>query len=82
MAALGDEDVGGFYIPVNYPFGVGRVQPLCDLNAQIEDGFQLHRTATDAVLQRHAVHKFHGNERPSVFLTDFVDGADVRMVQC
>jgi len=50
VAALGDEDVGGFYIPVNYPFGVGRVQPLCDLNAQIEDGFQLHRTATNSVL--------------------------------
>ena len=80
MAALGDEDVGGFYIPVNYPFGVGRVQPLCDLNAQIEDGFQLHRTATDTVLQCHPIQKFHGDERSPVFFSDFVNRADVRMI--
>ena len=81
MAALGDEDVGGFYIPVNYPFGVGRVQPLCDLNAQIEDGFQLHRTATNSVLKRHAIHKFHGNKSAPVFFTNLVNRTDVRMIQ-
>ena len=33
------------------------------------------------VLQRHAVQKLHGDERLAVLLADFVDGADVGMVQ-
>src|SRR5215472_17692201 len=52
---------------------MGCIETLCDLNAQIEDGFQLHRTATDTVLESHAVHKFHGDESPSTFLADFVN---------
>ena len=38
------------------------------------------RPAID-VLQGHAVEKLHGDERSAIVLADFVDGADVRMVQ-
>ena len=33
------------------------------------------------MLQRHAVQKFHDDEGLAVFLPDFIDGADVGMVQ-
>ena len=33
------------------------------------------------MLQRHAFQKFHGDEGMSVLLADFVDGADVGMIQ-
>ena len=36
---------------MNYSVGVRSIEPLCDLNAQIEDSFQLDRTATNTVLQ-------------------------------
>ena len=42
----------------------------------------LHRSPRDAVLQRHAVQKLHGDERFAVLVVNFVDGADVRMIQC
>jgi len=67
---------------MNYPFRVGCIESVRHFNAQIQYGFQFHRTATDTVLQRHAVHEFHGNESSAVFLTDFVNRADVRMIQC
>ena len=41
----------------------------------------LQRPPRDAVLQRHAIQKLHGDERLAVLLADFVDGADVGMVQ-
>jgi hypothetical protein len=34
------------------------------------------------VLQRHALQKFHGDERSPVLLSDVIDGADVGMIQC
>ena len=38
-------------------------------------------TRADLVLQRDAVQKLHGNERRTVTLGDFIDGADVGMVE-
>ena len=35
----------------------------------------------DAMLQRHAVQKLHGDERLAVLFADFVNGADVGVVQ-
>jgi hypothetical protein len=37
--------------------------------------------ALDAVLQRDAIEKHHGNERRPVLVVNFVDRADARMVE-
>jgi len=37
--------------------------------------------AGDTMLQRHAIEKLHGDERLVVVLSDFIDGADVGMIQ-
>src|SRR4029077_2044761 len=42
---------------------------------------RLQRTPRNAVLQRYAIQKFHGDERMTIMLADLVDCADVRMVQ-
>ena len=34
-----------------------------------------------AVLQRRAFHEFHRNKRLAVVFADFVDGANIRMIQ-
>ncbi len=34
------------------------------------------------MLQRHTIQKFHGDERAPAVFSDFVDGANVGMVQC
>jgi hypothetical protein len=33
------------------------------------------------MLQRHAIQKFHGDESLPVLVVDFVDGADVRVIE-
>ena len=80
VAALGNKNVRWFDVPVDDAFGVGSVEPVRYLDAQIKDGFHFHRTATDAVFQRHTVQKFHDDESLPVFLADFVNRANVRVI--
>ena len=58
-----------------------RVQGIRDLDAQIEYRFDLQRLASDSVPERLPLQQFHGNEGSSVRFVDFVDCADVRVVQ-
>ena len=46
-----------------------------------QERFDFQRPARDAVLQRLAVEKLHGDEGLAVLLADFIDGADVGMIQ-
>ncbi len=43
--------------------------------------FSVERAPGDAMLQGHAFEELHGDEALAVVLADFVDGADVGMVQ-
>ena len=51
------------------------------LDAEIEEAGRFHRPAADRVVQRLAVEEFHGDEAPALVLADFVNRADVRMVE-
>ena len=81
VAALGDENIGGLDVAVNDAFGVRGVERVGDFDGEREQVFDVQRAAGDAVLERLAVEKFHGDEGLAVLLADVVNGADVRMVQ-
>ena len=81
VAALGDENIGGLDVAVDDSFGVRGVESVGDFDGEIQENVGLQRLARDAMLQRHAVEEFHGDEGPTVLLSDLVDGADVGMVQ-
>ena len=81
MATLCDEDVGGLDVPMNNANGVGSVQSIGNLHAQIEHGLSLQRFRCNSVLQRHTIQKFHDYEWLPIVLADFMDRADIRMVQ-
>ena len=49
------------------------------IRGKIERGVEIQWPASIDVLQRHALEKFHGDE--GLLFADFVDGADVGMVQ-
>jgi hypothetical protein len=66
---------------MNDPFSVRGIERVGNLNRQTEQGIWLDRFSGDAVLQRQAVQKFHGNERVPTLLTDVMDHANVRMIQ-
>ena len=61
--------------------GVGGVERVGDVDGDGEKDFSFQRTPGDAVLQGRAVQKLHDNERLPFVLADFVNRADVWMVQ-
>ena len=81
VAPLGDENIGRLDVPVDDAFRVGGVESVSNFNGNVEQGFEFHGTAHDDVLEGRAVEEFHGDEAPAVLLADFVDGANIRVVQ-
>jgi len=43
--------------------------------------FRFHRAPRDAVPKRYTVKKLHHDEGPAIFLADFVDGTNIRVVE-
>src|SRR5262249_56453335 len=82
MSSFSHEEIGSFDVPVDNTFPVGSVERISNFDCQRKDRFGFDWTPADPMLQRHAVQKFHHDECLSVLLIDFMDGADVRMVQC
>ncbi len=81
MTAAGKEDVGRLNVPVNDSLGVSGVESLGDFDGQIQQALEFHRVPGDGVLQSCTFQAFHGDEGFAIRLADFVDGADVGMVQ-
>jgi hypothetical protein len=66
---------------VDDAFGVGGVEGVCNFDGEIDQRFGVDGTASDAVLEGLAFEELHDDEGLAVFLVNFVDGADVGMVQ-
>jgi hypothetical protein len=62
-------------------FGVGSIQRIRNLDGQRQNQLGFHGTPTDAMLQRCAVQKLHGDKGSSVLIINLVDGADIGVVQ-
>ena len=63
------------------PFGVGGIERIGNFDGDIEHSLDFERPPGNDVLQRRALQIFHHDERTSIVLADFVDGADVGMIQ-
>lgn len=81
MAAVGDKDIGGLDIPVVDPFPVSGIEPVGDLDGEVQDPVEGKGPAGDFVLERPAVEVLHRNEVPSLEFVDIMDGADVRAIE-
>jgi len=81
-AALGNENIGGFYIAVDHAGVVGGVESVGGVDADFEEAFEFERARGDDVLERGAVEEFHGDKCTAAIFADVVDGADVGVVQC
>ena len=66
---------------MNDPLAVRRAERVRNLNPHLQHLFQRQRLARNAMLQRRAVHEFHGNKRLAVQLANFINRADMRMIQ-
>jgi hypothetical protein len=81
MSSFSYEDVRWLYIAVDNAFGVGCVERIGNFNGEREYGFIIERFSRDQMLQSHTVQKLHGNERLLIVFANFVDGANVGMIQ-
>ena len=81
MAALGDKDVRGLDVAMNDAFACAASSASAISMPSRSKRFQFHRAAGDAVLERLAVQKFHGDEGFARLLADVVNRADVGMIQ-
>ena len=63
MTTLGDKDVGGLDVAMDNAFAVCGIEGVGDLDGERKESLDVERAAGNAVLQRHAVEVFHGDER-------------------
>ena len=81
VAALRHKNVGRLDVPMNDALRVRRLQCVGNVDGERQQRLGIHWTASHPVFQRQSVQKLHGDERLSVVLTNFVNRADVRVVQ-
>src|SRR5215469_18658080 len=81
MSSFSHENVGRLNIAVNNASTVGSIEGISDLDSQRQNCFDLQRLPPDAVLQVKPVQILHDDEQPTFVFADFVDRADVRMVE-
>ena len=81
VAAIGDENVGGLDVAVDDSLAVRGIERIGYFDRQGEQAFELHRLAVNQMFQGLAAETLHHDEQMSVVLADFVDGADVGMIQ-
>ena len=81
MATPGKENIGWFDIAVNDALGMGCIKGISDLFTDVEKLLGVERIAVQEVFESGAFQIFHGNEGPASVVADFVDGANIRMVQ-
>ena len=74
-------DVRRFQVPVDDPFLVCCLQRLCNFCGDLQDLLQRQRPPTQPVHQHFTFHVFHNYEVLTFELTDFVDVADIGMIQ-
>jgi hypothetical protein len=77
----GDENIRRLDVAVNDSLGVRRFEPFGDLDTQFEQQIERERLAVDAMLERLAFEALHRQEWLALVRPDFVDGADVGMVE-
>src|SRR5258708_36336680 len=80
-AWIHNEDVRRFYVTVNDSVGVRGLQCAGHLHSDVHQLADLHRPASHELLQGLALQQLHDDNRAAGMLLDFVNGADVGMVQ-
>ena len=81
MPALGHEQICGFDVAVDDALGMSRRQRVGNLDGHLEEMLQFHRAIPDTVLQRLPIKKFHSDKASAILFANFVDRANVGMVQ-
>src|SRR6185437_3625399 len=81
VSPLGNENVGGFDVSMNDASAMRRVEGVSDFDRDVENLLERKGSVTDALLESRAVEKFHGEETALAVAANFINRADVRMIE-
>ena len=81
MTASGDEDVGGLDVAVDDAFGVSGVERVGDVDGDFEKAIEREQAGAEEGFEIRAFEILHDDVGEAVLRADFVDGADVGMVE-
>src|SRR5581483_1837953 len=82
VPAVSDKNIRRFDIAMNNALRMRRIQRIGHLDPEGEQFLQLERGSVNQVFQRLAAQAFHDDEEMPFVLANFVDGANVGMVEC
>ena len=82
LALFVQHQIGGFDVAVNDATAVSRLQALGGLSGDVDYLVEFERAIADFVLDGAARDEGHSEEGLSLGLVDFIDGANVGMVEC
>ena len=82
LPSLRHKNVRGLDVTMDDALAVCGVERVRNLNCEINRLFHGQRLARYSVFKRLSLHELHRDEQSSPFLGDFVDGANVRVIQC
>ena len=81
MFAFRDEDIGRLDIAMDDSLGVRCFKSIGDFNGKRQQGVGVKALRGDHMLHGHAVQVLHGDKSLIAALADFVNGADVGMIE-
>ncbi len=81
VSSFRDENVGRFDVSVDDAFSVSGIEGVGDFKSQRQYPFDLQRLAANPMLQGHPFEILHCDERLPIVLADFVNRANVGVVQ-
>ena len=81
VPARGHKNVGGLDVAMHDSLGMRSIERLGNLDAQRQQGLVIQSTPGHPVFQRRAFEKLHRDKRVPLVPADFVNSADVGMVQ-
>src|SRR5260370_11709454 len=81
LAARGDENGGRLDVTVDDAFGMGGVERIGDLNGKVHNLLGRERATSNAYIQGHAFEQLHGDKAAPGIFANFINGANVGMVQ-
>ena len=81
VAALRDKNVCWLDVAMNNAARVSGIQGVRNFDGEGQKGLRRQRVPRDHVLQGHAIQVLHDDECLAILLSDFIDRADVWMIQ-
>ena len=81
LTSIRNEDVRWLDVSMDDALRMCCIERVGNLDAEIEHRFDLQRLSSDSVPECLPLQQFHGNEGSPIDFVDFVDRADVRVIQ-